>query len=129
MNKWVGMGRLTGDPEVRRGNNDMVVAKYRLAIDRRGKDAGADFIPCTVFGKGAEFAEKYLHKGTKIAVAGRIKTDYYENRDKVKVYTVEVIIDEQEFAESKKNGEESKKEEATNDFMNIPEGIDELPFN
>lgn len=128
MNKWVGMGRLTGDPEVRRGNNDMVVAKYRLAIDRRGKDAGADFIPCTVFGKGAEFAEKYLHKGTKVAVSGRIKTDFYENRDKVKVYTTEVIIDEQEFAESKK--EEAKEgEPKSEDFMSIPEGVDELPFN
>jgi single-strand DNA-binding protein len=128
MNKWVGMGRLTGDPEVRRGNNDMVVAKYRLAIDRRGKDTGADFIPCTVFGKGAEFAEKYLHKGTKVAVSGRIKTDFYENRDKVKVYTTEVIIDEQEFAESKK--EEAKEgEPKSEDFMSIPEGVDELPFN
>ena len=109
MNKVILMGRLTRDPEVRytTGDNQMAIARYTLAVDRRftrgGNNDGnnADFIPCVVFGKSAEFTEKYLKKGTKIAVTGRIQTGSYTNRDGVKVYTTEVVVEDQEFAESK----------------------------
>lgn len=106
MNKVILMGRLTADPEVRytEGENSMAIARYTLAVDRRFKKEGdttADFIRCTVFAKGAEFAEKYLHKGTKITVAGRIQTGSYENAEGQKIYTTDVVVEEQEFAESK----------------------------
>ena len=109
MNKVILMGRLTRDPEVRytTGDNQMAIARYTLAVDRRFSRGGnndgnnADFIPCVVFGKSAEFTEKYLKKGTKIAVTGRIQTGSYTNRDGVKVYTTEVVVEDQEFAESK----------------------------
>ena len=109
MNRVVLMGRLTRDPEIRytQGDNPMCIARYTLAVDRRfsrnGNNDGnnADFIPCVVFGKSAEFTEKYLKKGTKIAVSGRIQTGSYTNKDGVKVYTTEVIVEDQEFAESK----------------------------
>lgn len=106
MNNVVLMGRLTRDPEVRysTGDNPLAIAKYTLAVDRRIKRDGeptADFINCTVFGKGAEFAEKYLRKGTKVAVTGRIQTGSYTNQDGQKVYTTDVVVDSQEFAESK----------------------------
>ena len=110
MNKVILMGRLTRDPEVRytTGDNQMAIARYTLAVDRRyskgshdNGESNADFIPCVVFGKGAEFSEKYLRKGTKIAVTGRIQTGSYTNRDGVKVYTTEVVVEDQEFAESK----------------------------
>ena len=144
MNKVILMGRLTRDPEVRysQGENSTAIARYSLAVDHRFKREGdeqtADFINCVAFGKAAEFAEKYLHKGTKIAVVGRIQTGSYTNKDGVKVYTTDVIVEEQEFAESKNasggstdNGNGSQA--AANpgdDFMNVPDGIDEeLPFN
>src|SRR5574344_1715654 len=107
MNKCFLTGRLTRDPEVRysSGNTQTAIARYSLAVDRRFKRDGdeqtADFINCVVFGRGAEFAEKYLRKGTKIAVTGRIQTGSYTNKDGVKVYTTDVVVEEQEFAESK----------------------------
>lgn len=106
MNNVVLMGRLTRDPEVRysTGDNPLAIAKYTLAVDRIFKRDGeptADFINCTIFGKGAEFAEKYLRKGIKIAVTGRIQTGSYTNQDGQKVYTTDVVVDSQEFAESK----------------------------
>lgn len=140
MNKAILMGRLTRDPEVRYTNGDkpMCIARYTLAVDRRfkrdGQD-GADFIPCVAFGKGGEFIEKYCKKGTKLAVSGRIQTGSYTNKDGQKVYTTEIVVEEQEFAESKaaqsgqQNTQPAKEEEGMDGFMNIPEGIDEeLPF-
>ena len=145
MNKVILMGRLTRDPETRRseGNNPLTIARYTLAVDRRFKREGeqqADFIGCTVFGKGAEFAEKYLRQGTKIVVTGRIQTGSYTNRDGQKAYTTDVIVEEQEFAESKttthdrEGCEFARKEPHENytesGFMNIPEGLEEsLPFD
>lgn len=131
MNKAILMGRLVRDPEIRKSKTskgeEMLVARYTLAIDRRGKDAGADFISCVVFGKGAEFAEKYLKKGTKIAVTGEIRTGSYQNKDGQKVYTTDVIIEEQEFAESKKS--EPTQAAPDDEFVPIPDDItDSLPF-
>ena len=118
MNKVILMGRLTADPEVRRteGDNPMVIARYTLAVDRRFKkdgEATADFIRCIAFGKGGEFAEKYLHKGIKIAVSGRIQTGSYENAEGQKVYTTDVVVEEQEFAESKAASASGEAEETT----------------
>ena len=151
MNKVILMGRLTRDPEVRysQGDNSMAIARYTLAVDRRfnrnGDDATADFINCVAFGKSGEFAERYLRKGTKIAVTGRIQTGSYTNKDGVKVYTTEVVVEDQEFAESKNSsggdggfaggnsysgGGRPAPMAAGDGFMNIPDGIDEeLPFN
>lgn len=131
MNKVILIGRLTRDPDIRYTADSTAIARYTLAVDRRIKrdgEAAADFIGCMAFGKSAEFAEKYLRKGAKIAVVGRIQTGSYTNREGAKVYTTDVIVEEQEFTESKKS--ESKAEEHTGDgFMNIPDGIDEeLPF-
>ena len=136
MNKWAGLGRLTRDPEIRKGKTskgeEMLVARYTLAIDRKGKDAGADFISCVVFGRGAEFAEKYLKKGTKIAVTGRIQTGDYTNKDGQKVYTTDVIIEEQEFAESKAASGTAQTNPQTapdDEFVPIPDNLeDALPF-
>mgnify|MGYP002540027540 CR=1 FL=1 len=144
MNKVILMGRLTRDPEVRysSGDNQMAIARYSLAVDRRrGKNddqPSADFINCVAFGRSAEFAEKYFHKGLKITVAGRIQTGSYTNKDGQKVYTTDVVVEEQEFAESKAasgnagNSAPAGNPEPSNGdgFMNIPDGIDEeLPFN
>ena len=148
MNKVILMGRLTRDPEVRysQGDSASAVARYTLAVDRRFRrdgEASADFINCVVFGKQAEFAERYLRQGVKIAVTGRIQTGSYTNRDGQRVYTTDVVIEEQEFAESKAAGasaptgnnyQPSPAPSPSNDigdgFMNIPDGIDEeLPFN
>ena len=146
MNKVILMGRLTRDTEVRYSGSDssLAIARYTLAVDRKMKAEGqatADFINCVVFGKGAEFAEKYLHKGTKIAITGRIQTGSYTNKDGKKVYTTDVVIEEQEFAESKSASQEDREErdrqamqaegytDAGDGFMNIPEGVDDLlPF-
>lgn len=133
MNKVILMGRLTREPEIRyspKGDSQeaMCVARYTLAIDRKGKDAGADFPSVVAFGKAGEFAEKYLHKGTKIILTGRIQTGSYTNREGVKVYTTDVIAENQEFAESKAAAGEYPRD--SDGFMNIPEGIDEeLPFS
>ena len=110
MNKVILMGRLTRDPEVRysAGENALAIARYTLAVDRRFRrdgEATADFISCVVFGRGAEFAEKYFHQGIRIVVSGRIQTGSYTNRDGQKVYTAEVVVEEQEFAESKASSE------------------------
>lgn len=131
MNKVILMGRLTRDPEVRYSQNDpnMAVSKYTLAVNRmvrRDGEPEADFIRCTAFGRTAEFAEKYLHKGTKIVISGRIQTGSYNDSDGRKVYTTEVIIDSQEFAESRREAADEG-----NGYMEIPDdGIDDnLPFN
>ena len=139
MNKVILMGRLTRDPEVRytQGDNAIAIARYSLAVDRRFKRDGepdADFINCVAFGKSGEFAEKYLKKGTKVAVVGRIQTGSYTNKDGQKVYTTDVVVEEQEFAESKNSGSSDNNQSApankNTDFMSIPDGIDEeLPFN
>lgn len=137
MNKANLLGRLTRDPEIRysQGNDQMAIARYTLAVDRRFKRDGeqaADFISCVAFGKAAEFTEKYLKKGTKIAVTGRIQTGSYTNRDGQKVYTTDVVIEEQEFAESKAAASGENEQPASCDpqgFMSIPDGIeDDLPF-
>lgn len=136
------MGRLTRDPEVRYGGaNNSAIARYTLAVDRRFKRDGeptADFINCVAFGKIGEFAEKYFRKGTKICVSGRIQTGSYTNRDGQKIYTTDVIVEEQEFAESKAAAQNNSVQSGTSSygptsddgFMNIPDEIDEeLPFN
>jgi len=105
MNKWLGIGRLVADPEMRQTTSGSMIASYRIAVDRQYKSEGqpeADFLPCVVFGKGAEFAQNYLHKGTKIAVEGRIQTRNYDDKDGKKVYVTEIIVEHQEFCESKK---------------------------
>ena len=139
------MGRLTRDPEVRytTGATQMCVAKYTMAVDRRFKkdgDASADFINCVAFGKIGEFAEKYFRKGTKITVSGRIQTGSYTNNNGQKVYTTDVVVEEQEFAESKNQNSGTYQNQNTqptpppmptdqDGFMQIPDGIDdELPF-
>lgn len=143
MNKAILMGRLTRDPEIRysSGNEPTAIARYTLAVDRRykrqGDDQTADFINCVVFGRGAEFAENYLHQGTKIVAVGRIQTGSYTNKDGHKVYTTEVIVEEQEFAESKAaaaQNENTTRPAPASDpgdgFMDIPDAIEEeLPFN
>lgn len=105
MNKVILMGRLARDPEVRytQGEQAMAVARYTLAVDRRGKNQenSADFIQCVVFGKAGEFAERYLHKGTKIVLTGRIQTGSYTNKEGQRIYTTDVVAEDQEFAESK----------------------------
>ena len=142
MNKVVLMGRLTRDPEVRysSGENALAIARYTLAVDRRFQrdgEASTDFISCVSFGRTAEFTEKYFRKGLKIAVTGRIQTGSYTNREGQKVYTTEVVVEEQEFAESKSSGSGSSQPRAPqpspadpDGFMNIPDGIEEeLPFS
>lgn len=142
MNKVILMGRLTRDPEVRYSGDSepMAIARYSLAVDRRRRldnngDQTADFIQVVAFGKNGEFAEKYLHKGTKILLEGRIQTGSYTNKDGVKVYTTDVVAENQEFAESKNSnggnaGMSGGASESGDGFMNIPDGIDdELPFN
>ena len=143
------MGRLTRDPDVRytAGDTPMAIARYTLAVDRRFKrenEATADFISCVAFGKAAEFAEKYFRQGIRIVVSGRIQTGSYTNRDGNKVYTTDVVVEEQEFAESKNNAAGNNNVQGNtaagqpignttvdaDGFMNIPDGIeDELPFS
>ncbi|MBS6195889.1 MAG: single-stranded DNA-binding protein [Clostridiales bacterium] len=157
MNKVILMGRLTRDPEVRysAGENSLAIARYTLAVDRRFKrdgEASADFISCVSFGRTAEFAEKYFRQGLKIVVSGRIQTGSYTNREGQKVYTTEVVVEDQEFAESKAASDNyqggnygggfgghasapaapsvGSGSASADGFMNIPDGIDEeLPFN
>ena len=146
MNKVILMGRLTRDPEVRysQGASQTAVGRFSIAVDRRFKRDGepdADFFNCTAFGKQAEFVERYLHKGTKILVSGRIQNDNYTNKDGQIVYSVRVMVDEIEFAESKNaqsdnsgfggfGGGAAAPSGAGDGFMNIPDGIHEdLPFN
>ena len=150
MNKVILMGRLTRDPEVRysQGENSLAIARYTLAVDRRFKrdgEATADFINCVAFGKAAEHAERFYRQGLKVVITGRIQTGSYTNKDGVKVYTTEVVVEEQEFefAESKAVSDANAGgyrqapspapapvSDAGDGFMNIPDGIDEeLPFN
>ena len=162
MNRVILMGRLTRDPDIRysSGENGMQIARYTLAVDRRTRrqegQPTADFISCVAFGRSAEFAERYLHKGIKIAITGRIQTGSYTNRDGNKVYTTDVIVEDQEFAESKNASDANSQaygggydrapapdygasapaaaapapaDDQSDGFMNIPDGIDEeLPF-
>jgi len=132
INRVVLLGRLTKDPDVRY-SGETAIARYTLAVDRRFKKDGeqsADFINCVAFGKAAEFAEKYLRKGIKIAVDGRIQTGSYTNKDGQKIYTTDVVIENSVFAESKGEKGESKPEPASDDngFINIPEDLDDIPF-
>ena len=157
MNRVILMGRLTRDPDVRYsqgGEGSMAVARYTLAVDRRrtrgnesGNEQTADFINCVAFGRTAEFLERFGRKGTKFVLEGRIQTGSYTNRDGQKVYTTEVVVEEQEFAESKASSDSyaashpqqnaapapsmpSPGAASADGFMNIPDGIDEeLPFN
>ena len=147
MNKVILMGRLTRDPDIRysQGENAMAIARYTLAVDRRGRKDGssdqtADFISCVSFGKIAEFAERYLRQGTKIVAEGRIQTGSYTNKDGQKVYTTDVVVENCEFAESKNSASDagnysSSRPEPTSaagdGFMNIPDGVEDegLPFN
>ncbi|MDO4452538.1 MAG: single-stranded DNA-binding protein [Lachnospiraceae bacterium] len=146
MNKVILMGRLARDPEVRysQGANPTAIARYTLAVERRFKRDGeptADFINCVALGKAGELAEKYFRQGLKVTVAGRIQTGSYTNRDGVKVYTTDVFVEEQEFAESKNsenananansNSNPNSTQANTSDgYMNIPDGVDdELPFS
>ena len=160
MNKVILMGRLTRDPDIRysQGENAQAIARYTLAVDRRFRrqdgDQQADFIGCVAFGRSAEFAEKYLHQGTKIVVTGRIQTGSYTRNDGTKVYTTDVVVEDQEFAESKNASSQGGGsgwqpapsqapvqeapsapapgggDTAADGFMNIPDGIDEeLPFH
>ena len=140
MNKVIEIGRLTKDPEVRYSNGangSTAVARYTLAVDRKFKQEGqptADFINCIAFGKLGEFAEKYLHKGVKIAIVGRIQTGSYKNKDGNTVYTTDVVVEEQEFCESKTSQQSQNNDRPQtsqdNSWMNIPDGVeDSLPFN
>lgn len=141
MNKAILMGRLTRDPHIsykeqEKTQEQMCIARYTLAVDRRkakNEEQSTDFIGCVAFGRNAEFAEKYLKQGIKIVVTGRIQTGSYTNKDGYKVYTTDVIAEEQEFAESKRisdeNTQKAKEEDKGDGFMNIPDGIEEeLPF-
>lgn len=140
MNKTILMGRLVRDPEVRysQGAETMAIARYTLAVDRKYKkdaDVTADFISCVSFGKTAEFAEKYFKQGTKIVISGRIQTGSYTNKEGQKVYTTEVVVEEQEFAESKasqegyQSADRPKPSNNSGDFMSVPENMEnDLPF-
>ena len=155
MNRVILMGRLTRDPEVRysQGERSMAIARYTLAVDRRGRrnqdngEQSADFINCVAFDRAGEFAEKYFRQGMRVLVSGRLQTGSYVNKDGQKVYTTEVILDDQEFADSKGASSDSAggygyqqsapaqrpaPASAIGDgFMNIPDGVEDegLPFN
>ena len=145
MNKVILMGRLTRDPDIRTatGENTMTIARYTLAVDRRTRKTNtceptADFISCVAFGKAAEFAEKYFHQGIRVLITGRIQTGSYTNKDGNKVYTTDVIVEEQEFADSRAAGQTSSANTpvprpeltAEDGFMQLPVGIDDdgIPF-
>ena len=135
MNKVILIGRLCGDPEIRysQGENATCIAKYRLAVNRKFKREGeqeADFINCVSFGKNGEFAEKYLHKGMKVAVEGRIQTGSYTNQEGQKVYTTDIVVESQEFCESKSEEKPAPTPSSVGDgFMNIDDSLEsELPF-
>ena len=149
MNRVILMGRLTRDPDVRysqSGDGSMAVARYTLAVDRRrsrnsdSNEQTADFISCVAFGRQGEFAEKYLHQGTKLVIQGRIQTGSYTNKDGQRVYTTDVVVEDQEFAESKSSAASSEAafvpsrpepSAAGDGFMNIPDVVEDegLPFN
>lgn len=146
MNRVILMGRLTRDPEVKysQGEKAMAIARYTLAVDRRGKkdEQNADFINCVAFDKAGEFAEKYFRQGMRVLISGRIQTGSYTNKDGVKVYTTDVVIEDQEFADSKGSGADgggtprqtsrpTPKDASSDGFMNIPDDVNDsgLPFN
>lgn len=137
MNRWTGIGRLTRDPDIRytQGDNSMCIARYTLACDRITKKDGqptADFISCVAMGKAGEFVEKYLSKGMKIAVEGRIQTGSYDDKDGKKVYTTDVYVERHEFVESRNSQtqDNNNQQTDTDGFMNIPDGLEEeLPFH
>jgi len=147
MNRVILMGRLTRDPDVRysTGERQMAIARYTLAVDRRrgtkaadGSEQTADFINCVVFDRGAEFAEKYFKQGMRVLVSGRIQTGSYTNKDGQRVYTTDVVVDDQEFADSKASADAgvsysrpTPQQAASDGFMNIPDGVEDegLPFN
>lgn len=139
MNRVILMGRLTRDPEVRysQGEKPIAIARYTLAVDRRGRKGGsdpaADFINIVAFDRAGEFAEKYFRQGMRILVSGRIQTGSYTNREGRRIYTTDVVVEEQEFAEARKDGGQQDKEQPSpvgDGFINIPDGIDDegLPF-
>lgn len=119
MNKVILIGRLTKDPDVRRSQDGKAIARYTLAVDRWGKEKAADFIQCVAFDKKGEFAEQYFRKGMKIAITGRIQTGKYTNKDGQTVYTTDVIIDDQEFCESK--GTHPQEAQQTDGFVSVPD--------
>lgn len=132
MNSVILKGRLTKDPDVRytQGQEQMAIARYTLAVNRRGKDAGADFINCVCFSKSAEFAEKYLKKGQEILVQGRIQTGSYQNKDGQKVYVTDVVVESHEFCGTKADAPQAQPQK-TPEYVTIPDGIEEsmdLPF-
>lgn len=142
MNLVVMMGRLTNDPDIRSGQDGRQIARYTLAVDRRGRDSGADFVRCVCFDRAADFAERFLHKGTKIGVIGRIRTDSYEDRQTgKKIYTTEVVVNEHHFCESRSdarngglNGSNDDRQGNNRPMQNegfeaVSEGIEGLPFN
>lgn len=138
MNKVILMGRLTRDPEVRysQGERMMAIAKYTLAIDRRktqqNSDPGADFINCVAFDRAGEFAEKYFRQGLRVLISGHLQTGSYTNKDGQKVYTTDVIVESQEFADSRRDGSGAgSRGSKDDDFMNIPDNVEDegLPFN
>ena len=138
MNKVIIIGRVVRDAEIRysQGESSTCIARYTLAVDRKFKQEGqptADFIKCIAFGKLGEFAEKYLHKGIKIAVTGRIQTGSYKNKDGNTVYTTDVVVEEQEFCESKSSNQSQgndRPQTSSDDFMSIPDCVEDgLPFN
>ena len=137
MNKVILMGRMTKEGDIRytQGEKPMCIARYTLAVDRRFKKQGeqtADFIPCVAFGKTGEFVEKYCHKGTKLAIVGHITTGSHTNKDGQKVFTTEVTVDEQEFAESKAASQQNQQTAPTggniNDYVNAMPSMEDLPF-
>lgn len=142
MNRVILMGRLTRDPETRysQGERSMAIARYTLAVDRRGRkvenEQNTDFINCVAFDKAGEFAEKYFRQGMRVLISGRIQTGSYTNKDGVKVYTTDIVVEDQEFADSKGAGEnqqQSRPEPSSvgGGFMNIPDGVEDqgLPFS
>ena len=141
MNKVILMGRLTRDPEVSSSTTGTTFARYSIAVDRKFKRDGepdADFFNCTSFGKQAEFVERYLKKGTKVVVSGRIQNDNYTNKEGQKVYGVRIMVEDIEFAESKNassdgsfsSGSSQGSSNGGNDFLNVPDGlVEELPFS
>lgn len=135
MNKVILMGRLTKDPEISTSTSGSTFGRFDIAVDRKFKKEGepeADFFGCVVFGKQAEFCENYLHKGTKVLISGRVQNNNYTNKDGVKIYSVKIMVEEIEFAESKGQGSNQGSTQNNQDggFLNIPDGlVEELPFS
>ena len=127
MNVWAGVGRLTGDPDIR-SNSETLAARFTVACDRRGRNDTADFIPCVAFGKTAEFIEKYFKKGMRIGITGRIQTGSYTNKEGKKVYTTDIIAEQVEFVESKSQNSAPKTQAEQEGFFTDPLPDEGLPF-